>query len=165
MRRPPDMFSLFAKSRSLEIRRLGVGDGADCASLHASAFTFAWPQSDIEALLLAASTVADGAFAGPGALQGFVLSRLAADEAEILTIAVAPRRRGRGIGAKLLSANMARLAAAGAKSLFLEVEAENASARALYRRFGFTTVGERKAYYRKADGTAALAYILRRSIG
>jgi ribosomal-protein-alanine N-acetyltransferase len=159
------MFGLFEKSLGLAIRHFGVEHGEACAAIHAASFAYPWPQGDIEALLVAPTTVADGAF-GPRTddMQGFVLSRAAADEAEILTIAVTPRRRGRGIAGRLLEAHMAALAARGVKSLFLEVEAENHAARALYKRHGFETVGERKAYYRKADGTAALAYILRRSL-
>ena len=159
------MFGLFEKTFAPQIRRLGVEDAAACAALHASAFAFPWPQDDIEALLLERTTVADGAFGSKtDDLQGFSLCRLAADEAEILTIAVAPRKRRKGLAGRLLTASIARLATLGAKSLFLEVEAENAAARALYKRFGFTTVGERKSYYRKTDGTTALAYILRRTI-
>ena len=124
---------------------------------------------DIEALLAARSTYADGAFArtarGAGEeLCGFILSRVAADEAEILTVAVSPKRRGEGIAGQLMRANVAQLQQAGAKSWFLEVEAQNTSALALYRRFGFVQVGERRSYYRKADGDAATALILRRSL-
>ena len=75
-----------------------------------------------------------------------------------------PKKRGQGIAGKLMRVNMEQLQAAGAKAWFLEVEAQNASALALYKRFGFARVGERKSYYRKPDGDAALAYILRRSL-
>lgn len=158
------MFGLFRKSSDPVTSRLGVQHAEECAALHAASFTFPWPPEDIEALLLASSTFADGAFGKGREMQGFILSRRAADEAEILTIAVKPRRRGQGIAGKLMRANMAQLQAAGAKSWFLEVEAQNTAALALYKRFGFEQVGERKSYYRKADGDAALAYILRRSL-
>ncbi len=159
------MFGLFSKHIAPDIRPLRAEDGAACAALHAQSFAFAWPVSDIEALLAAHSTLGDGAFASKSRdIEGFILARLAADEAEILTLAVHPRKRGQGIAGRLLRVNAAALAARGAKSLFLEVEAENAPALALYRRFGFETVGERKAYYRKADGGMALAFILRRSL-
>ena len=65
-------------------------------------------------------------------MRGFVLSRLAADEAEILTIAVEPALRGRGVGRALLSENLRQAANAGAKSMFLEVDQDNAPALALY---------------------------------
>lgn len=157
------LFSLFQKGAPA-LARLGTAHAEDCAAVHAESFSFPWPAADLEALLLAPTTYADGAFGKGGDLQGFILSRRAADEAEILTIAVHPRRRGQGIGARLIKANMAQLQAAGATSWFLEVEAQNSAALALYKRFGFEKVGERKSYYKKPDGDAALAYVLRRSL-
>ena len=158
------MFGLFQKVSPPALGALGVDRGEDCATLHAGAFTFSWPQSDFEALLVASTTYAEGAYGKGDELLGFIISRLAADEAEILTIAVHSKRRGLGIAGKLMNANMERLRIAGARSWFLEVEAQNAAALALYRRFGFDRVGERKSYYRKPDGDASLAYILRRSL-
>ena len=75
-----------------------------------------------------------------------------------------PRRRGQGIARRLMHASMARLQVAGAKSWFLEVEATNQAAIALYRNFGFEQVGERESYYRTAGGEAATALIMRRSL-
>jgi ribosomal-protein-alanine N-acetyltransferase len=159
------MFGLFQKSFGPLVSRLGMAHADDCATLHAASFSYPWPLADIEALLLAPTTYADGAFGKAGELQGFILSRRAADEAEILTIAVKPRKRGLGIAGRLMRANMAQLQAAGAKTWFLEVEAQNTAALALYDRFGFEKVGERKSYYRKPDGDNALAFILRRPLG
>lgn len=157
------MFGLFQK----DIPRLdavGADQAEECAALHAASFTFPWPQADFEDLLVARTTFAEGAYGKSGELVGFLLSRLAADEAEILTIAVKPKRRGQGIARRLMTASMARLQAAGAKSWFLEVEESNVSALALYRRFGFEKVGERKSYYRTEGGAAATAFILRRGL-
>jgi ribosomal-protein-alanine N-acetyltransferase len=64
-----------------------------------------------------------------------------------------------------MNAHLARLAAAGVTSVFLEVEPANAGALALYRRLGFDTVGERKDYYRKPGGAAAPALTLRCDLG
>ena len=158
------MFGLFQKPSAPTIGRLGGERAEDCADVHAASFTFAWPQVDMETLLTARTTYADGAIGRSGELQGFILSRLAADEAEVLTIAVLPKRRGLGIAKLLMTANMDALRIAGARSWFLEVEAQNVAALALYKRFGFEQVGERKSYYKKADGDAALAYILRRDL-
>ena len=157
------MFGFRAKEPA-SVRRLGAEHSEGAAGVHAASFTYAWPAADIEALLAARSTYADGAFLRGDELAGFVLSRVAADEAEILTVAVLPKRRGEGIAGQLMRANMAQLQQAGARSWFLEVEAQNASALALYRRFGFVQVGERRSYYRKADGDPASALILRRSL-
>ncbi len=94
-------------------------------------------------------------------LQGFVVSRRAADEAEILTITVAPARRGNGLATALLGSHISRLTALGVASLFLEVDENNKPALALYRRFGFAQVGRRPAYYSSADGSKANALILK----
>ena len=85
---------------------------------------------------------------------GMLIARIAADEAEILTLAVVPERRQQGLGANLLAfaAREARLR--GAKSLFLEVSTRNPAARGLYQRSGFQQVGRRRAYY--YDGSDAL---------
>jgi [ribosomal protein S18]-alanine N-acetyltransferase len=119
------------------------------------------------AQLIASSSTVGAAALDPvsGRLRGFVLSRLAADEAEILTIAVDAAYQGRGVGRALLSENLRQAANAGAKAIFLEVAKDNAPALALYGRFGFVKVGERAGYYRRGDGTRATAVVMRRPIG
>jgi [ribosomal protein S18]-alanine N-acetyltransferase len=85
---------------------------------------------------------------------GFVLSRIAADEAEILTVAGDTRLRGRGLAGRLLGEHVKDLMRAGVRHLFLEVESENMAALKLYTRHGFETIGRRKGYYRSASGVA-----------
>lgn len=85
---------------------------------------------------------------------GFVIGRVAADEAEILTLAVAGAARRRGMGRALLDWMAGEVAAHGAGRLILEVSAGNDAARALYRGAGFTEIGRRRAYY--PDGSDAL---------
>lgn len=82
---------------------------------------------------------------------GFVLWRAVAGEAEILTIAVLPPWRRRGLGALLLEAALAAARAAGAETMFLEVAADNSGAQALYTSRGFTRAGLRKGYYAGKD--------------
>lgn len=95
-----------------------------------------------------------GAFALIAEAGGFVLARVAADEAEILSLAVAPTARRQGLGAALLAAAMAEARARGATAMFLEVAATNRPALALYARAGFREVGTRSNYY--PGGGAAL---------
>jgi [ribosomal protein S18]-alanine N-acetyltransferase len=90
-----------------------------------------------------------------------VLSRIAADEAEILSIAVSPARRQEGTARRMLAAHCDQLRLARVKALFLEVEDGNAPALSLYARHGFREISRREAYYRKADGSAATALIMR----
>lgn len=93
--------------------------------------------------------------------EGFVLARAAAGEAEILTLAVLPPARRRGLGQALVSGAMAlAIVRAQAEAMFLEVAEGNAGALALYRGLGFAEVGRRKRYY--PDGADAL--VLRRDL-
>jgi ribosomal-protein-alanine N-acetyltransferase len=148
------------------IRPARIGDASDMARIHGEGFHRAWSTLEIERLLTDPAVLADAALVGgdDGRLAGFVLSRRAADEAEVLTIAMTTRQRGNGIAGRLLSQHMKTLAYAGTRVLFLEVDEGNDPALALYRRAGFTEVGRRVAYYRKADGSAATALVLRRSL-
>jgi len=91
------------------------------------------------------------------------ITRTAAVEAEILTLAVAPAARGKGLGRALLQAAINRAQLKGAETMFLEVGADNPQALALYAGLGFAKVGTRKAYYSThSGGTDAL--VLRLSL-
>jgi ribosomal-protein-alanine N-acetyltransferase len=91
---------------------------------------------------------------------GMILARVAADEVEVLTLAVAPAARRQGLGTRLLDAAMTLATSRGARTAFLEVSISNTAARTLYARAGFTPTGRRPRYY--ADGTDAL--VLRRTL-
>ncbi len=98
--------------------------------------------------------------APPGASPaGFAIWRAAADEAELLSIGVAPDERRRGAGGALLDAVIAAAARAGAGAVYLDVDPANAAALALYARAGFAETARRKAYYR--SGADAVLMIKR----
>jgi ribosomal-protein-alanine N-acetyltransferase len=136
---------------------------AALAPLHAASFNRGWSEQEFEQLLADRSVVADRATIGRKTV-GFIVSRIAADEAEILSVAVTRACRGRGIGAKLLTLNLRRLAGRGVRSVFLEVDEDNASARRLYARAGFREVGRREGYYGAPSGARAAALVLRRNL-
>jgi ribosomal-protein-alanine N-acetyltransferase len=92
------------------------------------------------------------------------LTRHAADEAEVLSIAVDGRARRRGLGRRLLRRNLQRLATFGVGRVFLEVDAGNEPALALYRRMGFVEAGRREGYYRGTAGQVAPALVLCRTL-
>jgi ribosomal-protein-alanine N-acetyltransferase len=108
----------------------------------------------------AAALAAPGAFLCAEA-AGFALGRAAAGEAELLTIAVAPEARRRGIGAALLAAFEAEAATRGAAVAYLEVASDNPAARALYDRSGWRQAGLRRGYY----GGGVDAVILCKALG
>ena len=141
----------------------GARDAAALAALHAAAFGRGWSEHEFERLLLDKSVIAHRAMAGR-VLAGFVLSRLAGGEAEILSIAVAPSRRGRGLARRLLDLHLRRLAGLGVSAVFLEVDEGNDAARRLYARAGFRDVGRRPAYYRHGAESPANALVLRRDL-
>lgn len=132
---------------------------AALAQLHAAAFHTGrpWSADEFAALLQDPHT---HIVTHPG---GFALWRAIADEAELLTIAVDPVHQRQGIGRALLHA-LAATANTQAATLILEVAADNAAALALYLGAGFQTVGRRQGYYRRGDGPAADALILRASL-
>lgn len=97
--------------------------------------------------------------------SGFVLSRVAFDESEILTICVDPQFQRCGIGWRLMTAAMREAKARGALHMLLEVDAQNQPAVGLYRKLGFAEVGRRKAYYAQDDGSKSTALVMRRDLG
>ena len=93
---------------------------------------------------------------------GFVLARVVADEAEILTLAIDPVGRRCGTGGALVAAAAGTALAMGARNLWLEVAEDNAAARALYAGARFEAAGRRPGYYRRKDGTVDALLLHRR---
>lgn len=91
---------------------------------------------------------------------GFIITCAVCDEAEILTLAVAPDRRRGGVATALLAQAERHLAAGGTRVLHLEVSTENTAALALYERAGYTETGRRKGYYRATDHRRADAVLM-----
>lgn len=136
-------------------------DAAAMAAIHAASFQRGWAEDEFDQLLRDPCVIAHRAMLG-AAMIGFILSRFVAGEAEILSVALAPASRGRGFAGPLLALHLRRLAGLGTRQVFLEVDAANAPARALYQRAGFYAVGERHGYYQESGGTAV---VLRRDLG
>lgn len=96
--------------------------------------------------------------------EGFLLGRVVADEAELLTLAVAPAARRRGVAGGLVEGFLAEARRRGAATAFLEVAADNDAARRLYQRAGFAPAGRRRGYYHGASGGTVDALILSRTL-
>ena len=94
---------------------------------------------------------------------GFAVSRMGADEAEILSIAIDAGHRGKGFSRNLLLTHLGHLAGYGVRSIFLEVEENNHPARRLYQWAGFAVVGRRERYYQQ-DGEQLNALLMRRDL-
>lgn len=161
--------SLFRRAVEFEIVPLTARDCTDAALLHGESFRRPWSDGELRALNdqepvfgYIACSAGDRRTRQFG---GFVLARLVADEAEILTIAVRPRHRQSGLGWRLMVAVLNHLRAEGAASLFLEVDETNDAAVALYRRLGFEHVAERSAYYDQGGGARSAALVMRLNLG
>lgn len=135
-------------------------DAPDLAALHGASFARGWTTAEFERMLAERNTLAHRLRQGR-TIVGFIVSRIGGDEAEILSVAIARRARGRGLSRNLVMTHLGYLAARGVRKVFLEVEEANAPARALYRRAGFAEVGRREGYY-QAAGAAAI--VMRRDI-
>jgi ribosomal-protein-alanine N-acetyltransferase len=140
----------------VKLRFATLDEAAILAALHATAFPpgEAWDAAAFRTLL-----GMEGVF-GLAAEAGLILARVSADEAEILTLAVAPEHRRQGLGDALVETAVLHSAALGARRMFLEVGQENAPAQALYRGLGFAAAGRRPDYY----GPGRHATLLRRSL-
>jgi [ribosomal protein S18]-alanine N-acetyltransferase len=126
---------------------------ADCsaiADLEARSSTVRWSESAVSALL--AQPGAEGWVVGEPVV-GHLLTRVVADEAEILTLAVDPDHRRSGLATLLLGAAAAGWRERGVQAAWLEVRVDNRAALALYRGQGWVDAGRRPAYY--SDGVDA----------
>jgi ribosomal-protein-alanine N-acetyltransferase len=138
---------------SLRIDKAGAAHAAVLAALHAESIVPPWSTGTF-ATLLGQPGVAGWVATENEEPVGLLLARAAADEAEILTLAVLPRRRRRGIAAHLMAQLVVWAASANVTCLFLEVAEDNVAARALYERSEFAIAGRRTDYY--APGRDAL---------
>ena len=85
--------------------------------------------------------------------NGFIVYRCVADEAEIITIGVAPAARRNGIGSAMLCIIEKSVKNQGVKKIFLEVASTNIAGQKLYENNGYKVVGIRPKYY---DGIDAI---------
>lgn len=142
-----------------------LDDVDDLAEIHATSFHRGWSAAELEALIVQSGVTTfvarRGSPFGSRRPVGFVMVRAGGDEAEVLTVAVAPRHRRRGLGRRLMDEAIRRLYHDRVQSLFLEVDEGNAAARTLYARLGFRAVGERANYYPAPGAPASTALVMR----
>jgi Acetyltransferases len=146
-----------------DVRWAGAADADVLAGILVASWLEAWSAEALRTLLHTPGIF--GILAErDGGVPGFVLGRVAADEAEILTLAVLPAARRRGYGRALLQEAMGVAQFWGAAHLFLEVGDGNMPARALYTAAGLEIIGRRRGYYRIAGAATTDALILRAAL-
>ena len=138
-------------------------DAVRLAQLHAASFHRGWGEDEFDNMLAERNTLIH-LLRMKRKVIGFVVSRMAADEAEILSIAIDPGYRGRGLSRNMLLTHLGHLAGRGVQKVFLEVEENNQPARRLYEQTGFAVVGRRERYYRQTGGEHLNALLMRRDL-
>jgi len=138
-------------------------DAPRLAELHGASFHRGWGEGEFERMLAERNTLVHRLKLGRRTI-GFAVSRMATDEAEILSIAIDPSYRGRGLSRDLLLTHLGHLAGRGIRTIFLEVEENNQPARRLYQWAGFTVVGRRERYYQEPGGQQLNALLMRRDL-
>lgn len=144
------------------LQPLGRLDLAVASALHGDCFESGWSEAAVAEILAMPGSFGALALIGDQP-AGLVIALAVGTEAEILTLAVLPTFRRRGVAGRLLAWVVDRLNGAGCERLLLEVAEDNVAARALYAKRGFTQVGRRPSYYRRFAGTTA-AMVLARAL-
>ncbi len=114
------------------------------------AYSYPWSRS-VFADCLSAGYSCHLLWDGPQ-LMGYSLVAIAAGEAHLLNLCIDPGHQGRGYAGRFLKVILRISAELDARTVYLEVRPSNRGALALYRRFGFEQIGQRKNYYRAATG-------------
>jgi ribosomal-protein-alanine N-acetyltransferase len=144
---------------AVQVRQAGPADANVLTTLHAACFAQGWDVGAIAQFLAAPGCLSLLAASPEDVVpRGLLIARIAADEAELLTLGVAPAHRRQGVAGVLLFAAMTELRRAGARRLFLEVEDGNEAALGLYQSLGAAPVGRRPRYY--AHGADAAIFSL-----
>jgi [ribosomal protein S18]-alanine N-acetyltransferase len=159
-----DLFEAFWTGNSdVVVHTASARDTRRLAEIHAASFHRGWSEDEFDRMLVERNTLVQALRMGSNVI-GFAISRVGADEAEILSIAIDSAHRGRGLSGKLLLTHLGHLAGRGVKTVFLEVEENNRPARRLYERTGFAVVRRRERYYRQASGEQLNALLMRRDL-
>jgi [ribosomal protein S18]-alanine N-acetyltransferase len=156
---------LWLAPSGLHIEPATMTDADSVTKLHGAAFFRGWPKSAFIGYLTdRATTPIYVAIDKKRRLAGFAVVRLAADESELLTLAVDKKWRRRGVGRALMAAVLADLQTTPARRFFLEVAADNISALTLYRHLGFKEIARRAGYYATPNGDLATAVVMQRDL-
>lgn len=148
------------------VQRATTADADLLAAIHAHCFEGPcgrpWDQAAMARFIASPGVLClIGSVIGTDTLPGgLLIARRAADEAELLTLGVAPACRRSGLGRALLARAMDDLRASGATQIFLEVAEDNTGARALYRAFGARAVGQRTGYYENGANASIFSLAL-----
>ena len=144
------------------LRAASIADAAALAAIDAVCTPSPWSESGFaDSLPRSIALVSEDPAGTP---SGFVLVAVAADECEVLELAVLPQRRRSGTAEALLRTALTQAADQGARRCHLEVRESNLAARALYAKCGFVVDGRRRDYYRDGAGGREDALLLGKNL-
>ena len=139
------------------LRAMSSDDLPQVLELERATFSMAWTEATFRGLLRrrdVSALVAEAA----GRIAGYAVCWFVREQGELANIAVAPERRGQGLGARLLVESLARMEEKGVRQVYLEVRESNRAAQRFYDGFGFRQVGRRRNYYVKPREDALVLY-------
>ncbi|MBU1174031.1 MAG: GNAT family N-acetyltransferase [Alphaproteobacteria bacterium] len=160
------MMRFWMAPNGLHVELAEATDAKPLARIHAASFARGWSPAEFSDYIADPGTAS--VFVACDAtrrIAGFALFRRAGDEAELLSLAVERKWRGKGVGGALMYAACEDLRDRAVRHMFLEVEDGNSPALSLYKGLGFVEIGRRAAYYPMPDGQAATALVMRADIG
>jgi ribosomal-protein-alanine N-acetyltransferase len=163
MSRFMDWFGVRCRGGVASVEPATLADAPRLAQLHGASFHRGWGEGEFESMLRESNTLVHRLRLKRKTI-GFAVSRIGADEAELLSIAIDEHCRGQGLSRHLLLTHLGHLAGRGVRTIFLEVEENNRPALSLYKRAGFTVVGRRERYYQQAGGEQLNALLMRRDL-
>ena len=137
----------------MDFRRSIPADATGIAELEELIFPDAWSYRDVQDLICTEGGMCFSAVED-GKVVAYVIGRLIAPEGEIYRVAVAPHKRQRGVGYRLLDYALKTERGRGLETVFLEVRSRNTPAINLYSAYGFKRAGIRKNYYKNPDDDA-----------
>lgn len=156
---------LWLAPAGLHVEPARADDADAVAKLHAAGFYRGWSREEFAAYITGEGTPVYVACDAKHRVAGFAMLRHLGDEVELISIAVDKKWRKKGVGVALMRALLDDLLMSSAKRLLLEVAADNTAALRLYGKFGFVSIGQRKGYYPRPDGTPATAIVMARDLG
>lgn len=143
-------FGAAADTRRPQLRPMRVTDLTEVMLVERAAYAFPWTEGVFRDCLRVGYCC--WVLVNDGELAGHAILSVAAGEAHLLNLCVAPSMQTRGHGRGLLDHMLGVARAHGARRVFLEVRPSNPVAARLYERAGFARVGLRKDYYPDVDG-------------
>lgn len=136
-----------------DIDKSSLIDGIE--NIESSCFSDAWSKNSIENQIFSDGSVF-ACVREENEITGYVCGQIICDECELYRIAVLGSRRGKGYAKALMECFIKECQGRDVKSVFLEVRSSNLSARGLYEKYGFQSIGERKRYYQNPTEDAVI---------